>query len=374
MNKLDTLINISRYFGANPDYVIAGGGNTSFKDQETLWVKASGIYLVDIGMDGFVALSREKLGAMETRTYSRDPLVREEEVKNDLKAATISPGGLRPSVETSLHNLIGYAFIVHTHPTLVNAVMCSQHAGQEVEERFGSEALYVEYTDPGYVLFKKLQERTARYHDTHGADPGIIFLQNHGVFVGAETTDEIRAVYDSIESRIRAGKNLVLPGHRPEEYSSEASRAVSGLFAARGLVTGSYKSALISHFTAGRSSFRKVSRPFTPDQIVYCRSNYLFLERETGKEGIRAALEQFEKLHGYLPKVILEEAGGLIIAEENEQCIRTVQEVFTDMMKVSFLSEQFGGPHFMGEEQIRTIDQWEVENYRRSVARSRGSV
>jgi len=44
------------------------------------------------------------------------------------------------------------------------------------------------------------------------------------------------------------------------------------------------------------------------------------------------------------------------------------------MMKISFLSEQFGGPHFMSEEQISVIDNWEVEHYRRSVARSQGKV
>jgi hypothetical protein len=46
-----------------------------------------------------------------------------------------------------------------------------------------------------------------------------------------------------------------------------------------------------------------------------------------------------------------------------------VLEVFTDMMKISYLSEQFGGPHFMSSEQINFIDNWEVENYRRSVAK-----
>jgi hypothetical protein len=43
--------------------------------------------------------------------------------------------------------------------------------------------------------------------------------------------------------------------------------------------------------------------------------------------------------------------------------------VFTDMMKISYLSEQFGGPHFMTDGQISFIDNWEVENYRRSVAK-----
>jgi hypothetical protein len=71
--------------------------------------------------------------------------------------------------------------------------------------------------------------------------------------------------------------------------------------------------------------------------------------------------------------VIVEEKGGLIIVEESETAIQTVLEVFHDLMKISYLSQQFGGPHFMTEEQIAFIDSWEVENYRRSVARRSGT-
>ena len=67
--------------------------------------------------------------------------------------------------------------------------------------------------------------------------------------------------------------------------------------------------------------------------------------------------------------MLVEEEGGLIIIEESELSLQTVLEVFTDMMKISYLSEQFGGPHFMTGKQISFIDNWEVENYRRNVAK-----
>ena len=66
----------------------------------------------------------------------------------------------------------------------------------------------------------------------------------------------------------------------------------------------------------------------------------------------------------------MEERGGVILVEESDRSIQTVLEVFTDMMKISYLSEQFGGPHFMTDEQISFIDNWEVENYRREVSKS----
>ncbi|MCK5136709.1 MAG: class II aldolase [Bacteroidales bacterium] len=369
MNHLESLVEISHYYGNNPSYVIAGGGNTSYKDREKLWIKASGVSLADIGTDGFVSLSRELLGLMEDKIYKEDSGLREEQVKNDLKKAIVSQEHLRPSVETSLHNLIDYSYIIHTHPTVVNAMMCAKNAQKEVEERFGSEALYVEYTDPGYILFKKLQAQIRTYKMNFGHAPKIIFLQNHGIFVGANSAREIKAIYDSIESRIRMHKTLVLPGIDVEEYRSEASDEITRYFSGNNLKSNAFRSELINHFTSSKALYQKISRPFTPDIIVYCKSNYLFLEQGLDGKQIISRIKQFELLHGYYPKVILEEQEGLIIVEEGDRSIQIVLEVFTDMMKISYLSENFGGPHFMTEDKISFIDNWEVENYRRKVAK-----
>jgi rhamnose utilization protein RhaD (predicted bifunctional aldolase and dehydrogenase) len=370
MDRLESLVKISQYYGVNPAYEIAGGGNTSLKNSEKLFIKASGISLATIDRDGFVVMSREQLSQMEDKIYSENAIEREEEVKEDLKNAIISPEHLRPSVETSLHNLIRYSYIIHTHPTTFNALMCANDAKIEVEERFGSEALYVEYTDPGYILFKILRDQIRDYRSQYKAEPKIIFLQNHGIFVGANTAQEIKAIYDSIESRIRERRDLSLPDIKMEAYKSDAASQVSEYFAPRGLVSKAFRSSLVDHFSASQSQYQKISKPFTPDIIVYCKSNYLFLEEGIEANEIPLKLKAFEDDHGYFPKVIIEEKGGMILVEENEKAVRTVQEVFSDMMKISYLSEQYGGPHFMTDEQISFIDNWEVENYRRSVAKA----
>ena len=370
MSNIEELIEISRHYGNDTAYVIAGGGNTSFKDDERIWIKASGIPLAGISEGGFVCLSRQKLGEMEENTYSEDSVLREEQVKSDMQRAIISPENLRPSVETSLHNLIDYAFVIHTHPTLVNGLMCSRNVTEEVETRFGSDALYVEYTDPGYILFKKVQERVEVYRQQFGKAPTIIFLQNHGVFVGANTVDEIRSIYDSILLRIASGTDKSLPLCEPELYVSKAALAIKAHYATRGLISKPVRCALIDHFSGNRKQFQKIDRPFTPDIIVYCKSNYLFIEEKSETDQVRSACEQFEKAHGYPPRLIVEERGGLIAVEENDRSLGTVLEVYIDQMKISLLSENFGGPHFLTPQQIRFIDNWEVENYRRKIAKS----
>lgn len=369
MSQLSELIEISRFYGDNPEYVIAGGGNTSCKDSETIWIKASGIPLAGIDENGFVSLDRKKLASIETAEYSKDPTRREEEVKEDMQRAIIAPGNLRPSVETSLHNLIDYTFVVHTHPTLVNALMCSNALKPEVEKRFGDLALMVEYTDPGYILFKKVQDRIAIYEAKHANPPQIIFLQNHGVFVGANTVEEIKSLYQEINRKIADGKDLSLPSDESVEIQNPVSEALEFYFKSRSLFCRSFSSDLVSYFTGDSRRMEKISKPFSPDIIVYCKSSYLFLGKGLEPGKVIGEVEDFENRHGYYPKVIVQEGGGLTLVEENQKSLHTVKEVFMDLMKISYLSEQFGGPHFMTPEQIRFIDNWEVEHYRRKIAK-----
>lgn len=68
---LSQLVEISNYYGNNPDFVLAGGGNTSCKNNDFLYIKASGESLGTIKEDGFVKMSCEKLYQMTIKTYRK---------------------------------------------------------------------------------------------------------------------------------------------------------------------------------------------------------------------------------------------------------------------------------------------------------------
>ena len=76
MKEIEELIEISRKYGKDSRYVIAGGGNTSYKNAEKLWVKASGCALATITEDGFAVLDRKKLNVISEKTYSSDKIGR----------------------------------------------------------------------------------------------------------------------------------------------------------------------------------------------------------------------------------------------------------------------------------------------------------
>ena len=371
MRQIEDLIAISRKFGQDSRFVIAGGGNTSYKDENRLWVKASGHALATITEDGFAVLDRTLLNEMGEKAYNEDTAIREEQVKNDLAVACVTKGR-RPSVETSLHNCMGFAFVVHLHPTLVNGLMCSANAEAACGEIF-PEALYIEYTDPGYTLFKKVYDRINAYKAANGKEPQVIFLQNHGIFVGGDTTAEIEGIYSEILGKLEA-KVAALP-----EGGSEVFPTVTDVIPAirqmlsrsgRGLKTLKVtKNALVDYFLDG--SREKIAAPFTPDIIVYCKSAYIFIDAESDEEILKQAEEKIEAFaaeKGYTPKVLLIKGIGLVAVGDNFKNAQIITDVFTDAMKVAFYAQSFGGEHPMEKAWIDFIDNWEVENYRRKVA------
>ena len=156
--------------------------------------------------------------------YSEDPFKREAEIKADLLASRVDPEkGGRPSVETSLHEMIDWRFVVHTHPYSVNALTCAKNGEAVARELFGKEALWVPYTDPGYRLAKLMQELLDGYRSEHQGDPRIVLMQNHGLLVAADTTAEIKALTDEVVKKITSRYRTTVP--RDEKPVADDCRA-----------------------------------------------------------------------------------------------------------------------------------------------------
>jgi rhamnose utilization protein RhaD (predicted bifunctional aldolase and dehydrogenase) len=199
---LEKLVEMSRYLGdpAN-DLAILGEGNTSARiDDETFWVKASGFELRTIDAAGFVRVRfRDVLAALDL------PNPTDQDILALLERSKVDAGvTIRPSVETILHALVlqleGVNFVGHTHPTLVNAILCSQKAEEAVSGRLfpeeivycGVAPLFIPYTDPGVALARAVRDGLNRYQDTYYQPPKVILLQNHGLIALGKTAADVQ--------------------------------------------------------------------------------------------------------------------------------------------------------------------------------------
>jgi rhamnose utilization protein RhaD (predicted bifunctional aldolase and dehydrogenase) len=201
---LEKLVAMSRALGDPAlDYAILGEGNTSARiDDNTFWVKASGAQLCSIDAGGFVQVRFDGvLSMLETDGLG------DAGIKAVLEAAGVDPGAkARPSVETVLHALAlkleGVNFVGHTHPTAVNAILCSQKAEEVVAGRLfpdeivycGPAPVYIPYTDPGVPLARAVRDAINRYLDKYRERPKVVLMQNHGLIALGKTASEVENI------------------------------------------------------------------------------------------------------------------------------------------------------------------------------------
>jgi rhamnose utilization protein RhaD (predicted bifunctional aldolase and dehydrogenase)/NAD(P)-dependent dehydrogenase (short-subunit alcohol dehydrogenase family) len=385
--SLNEIIELSRFYGANPEIVLAGGGNTSVKDADTLWVKASGCSLATIDESGFVELDRSLIGALLESEPPADEIAREAMFKDGILAARSHPDtGRRPSVEAALHHLLPSKYVVHSHATLVNMVTCSVEGERLAREWFGDEVLWVPYVDPGYTLARLVKHLLEDYCTRAGRScPEALLMANHGLIVCGDTVEEIRSRTDRILAQIsshlpptrafgpaeRLGANTVRP---TVNTMAPALRGLLGEGEALKIVAFDDSDTAIS--LAGSPDGEAIAGggPLTPDQIVYCKSFPLWFKPDPSEspsdtvERLRSAVKQHTTTAGFPPKIVIAEGVGIFAAGDTKSAADTVKAVYLDAVKVMAGAKALGGIRYMAQRDREFIDNWEVENYRRGVS------
>ena len=142
--ELAALRVLSARAGSDPTLTQAAGGNTSVKDGDVMWIKASGTQLADaLTRDIFVPVD---LPAMRSALAAGDSSA-------DQPAAFALSGTLRPSIETSLHAVFSQRIVVHVHCVNSIALMICADARARLETRLaGFNWASVPYVKPGAQL------------------------------------------------------------------------------------------------------------------------------------------------------------------------------------------------------------------------------
>lgn len=350
MEILETITELSHEFGTL-DYVKAGGGNTSCKTPETLWVKPSGTTLAGLAPNTFVAMNRSVLSRLYAAKTPDAPAAREELVKNMMADAVRSETPGRASVEAPLHDSIAARYVVHTHPASVNGLTCSI-GGSSATRRLFPDALWIPYVDPGYALCMVVREAIHTYKVSYGAEPALIFLENHGVFVAGNTADEIRITYARVSDVLKKTYAALGIAQNPCVGSLPSEAQLAGW---RKILSTALGAEAASVMASGR--FEVACGPVSPDHIVYSKA-YAF-------DGVLTVdnLRDFVTVRGYAPRVIVTENAVLGVGT-SEKTARLALELALDGATVKQYARAFGGVQYLSDAARGFIENWEVESYR----------
>lgn len=356
--SLSIIRELSNRYGSNPEFVLAGGGNTSCKDEKFLYVKPSGVALANITEADFVKMDREAIRRCFEVPAGDDPTEREALITRMMNFAIVSTSGRRPSVEAPLHELMPFTYVVHLHPGVVNGLTCGRDGAQLCAELF-PEALWIPATDPGFILAQVVYEANCAYTKKNGKSASVIFLQNHGVFVGGNTAEEIDSAYDRIVGTLK--QRYQAAGVPLDLVTGELDNETVMKYAP--LLRGWLGDGTVPVTVKALAPFKTARGPLTPDHIVYAKSYSLVTGGPT-----REAIEAFEKQYGYKPLVVEVPGKAVFCAGKNGAGAAVTALLAMDAGKVQQYGAAFGGENFLSNERRLFIENWEAESYRKKVA------
>ena len=321
------------------------GGNTSFKQDGVMWVKASGTWLAHAGeRDIMVPV---EVAPLVAALRAGDPSA---EKATDFVVAEKNASGLRPSIETSFHAALPQPVVAHYH--CVNTIALAVLAAREdvLAERMAALPdltwAAIPYRRPGTPLAREI-DRVAE------SRPDVLILHNHGIIVAGDTVDEVRARIVRVTAALAVAER---PTPAPDMAALEALADGSDFHAAAD--AGSHKTALDSGSVAiatGGSLY--------PDHVI-------FLGTEIGVLGegqtARAYAEERRAQGLACPKMLLAPGRGVLLANELTDGGRVMARCLAEVA----VRVPEGAPlAYLKPEQEYELTHWEAEQYRQALDR-----
>ncbi len=381
-DALKQLIRISNKVGQDPTLVQGGGGNTSVKtiDGKHMYIKASGTALKDMNeQQGWRRLNLEQtLGIIRDKAVAGLPdQVRELEVTNrlllvcddDVKAVA------RPSVEAHLHAFLKRC-VIHLHPNAVGAFVNAADGKAILEKLFAGDKqppLWVPYTDPGFMLARKIASLVAAYEQEHGTKPSILFLEKHGLFV---TQDKPDAALDLVRRVIATCNSSLKSFARVKRKAADVEAVNRTKLCIRKAflqATGQYAN-VTWHVSDSIAAFMRLKDAprllaagvLTPDELVYANGPALWIDRPDAKRLAARLSAQTAKGGKHAVSFIVKDLGLFIAGPE--KIVSTVRDVVESSIFIRYNAARMGGIAALSKRQQQFINEWEAEAFRKTLA------
>jgi len=334
---LDDLARLSARIGADPLLIQAAGGNTSVKHGDVMWIKASGTLLADaMTHDIFVPCDLPAMRAALAQGAAR---------ADQPAGFSLIQGGLRPSIETSLHAVFPHAVVVHVHCVNTVALAIRADAQGVLARRLAEfDWAYVRYTKPGAAL-------AALVRDARRPTTDVVVLGNHGLIVAAETVAQAGDLLTAVVAAVAVDARRV-PAVDMAQLGQRADGGFQALPAGHPLHTVALTPQLCDIATAGS---------LYPDHVIFCGSG-----AAAARPGETAQDVAGRRLNDGLPPpvfVLVPGVGALIRSDASggaEALTRCLGDV------LSRLREGAAVIHLSAAQDRELID-WDAEKYRKAL-------
>lgn len=326
--------------GQDPLLVQGAGGNVSWKEDNVLWIKASGSWLSEAqDEDIFIPADLKNL---------------QEELKAgnfDFVPKVLSDTELKPSIETILHAIMPQKIVVHLHAVEVLTYLVKDDWKEILSNKLGKQTTYsfVDYQKPGSDLAKGV------YDSINGnLGTNLLFLKNHGLVVGAETTEEIlsllKRLLDSLDVHIRH-HSFGSPAFRDED--------INPFIALNYFPTKSVK---LHNLSLNEDLYKFVLHKWAlfPDHVVFLGDKPFIGEYQF-------LIQELQNSTSNPPFIFCKGLGTF----EHNSVTKTHIDQLTCYYDVIIRQDKPTGLIELSNEQIKELLNWEAEKYRLSVSKNK---
>ncbi len=360
----------SRLLGADQNLVLHGGGNTSVKIGDYLYVKGSGWNLASIEKEGFPAVDLSVLKKMATLPHLSDT-----EMVSGQKEAMKDKTYPNPSVEAILHAIIPFSTVDHTHADAVVTLSNTLQGREILQELYGKNMLIIDYVMPGFILAQKI------YEETKGIDWGNvdgIILLNHGIFT---FDNHPKKSYDKMIKYVNMAE-AYLEKHAPLEIpdvnlcalsSDELSHFASLVSPLRG---SAVEAKLIDtpqarYFsTLGNVNSLIHRGPLTPEHVIRTKAFAFVVESdfdgelETFTNNYKTYFEAYAKDETMLdlaPRWAVIKNRGVVVFGKDEKENTILSDIISHTIQAMLQAEKLGGWFSLDKHDIFDMEYWELE-------------
>ncbi|WP_345976474.1 class II aldolase/adducin family protein [Sulfurimonas sp. HSL3-7] len=360
----------SQLLGQSEDLVLHGGGNTSYKSDETLYVKGSGWNLIDIEEPGFSPVDLAVLQEMATRKELSDSQMVKEQ-----RAALRKADAPNPSIEAILHAIIPFAFVDHTHADAIVTISNTPNGKEMLREIYGYNVLLIDYVMPGFILSKQIYEQT-RDIDWSALE-GIILL-NHGLFT---FDDDAKRSYEKhidlvtkAEAYIQANTTLPTkcePRDLDGTFFDTLIQKVSELrgTAITAVILDSVQACALSKLPDLEEILSKGE--LTPEHVIRIKPFPAVIDEDV-QEGLQQFVNNYRRYFeenadskhiclDLAPRYAMIKGFGAVAFGKDEKEANVIADIVEHTVKAMLTAEQLGGWKSLKPSDVFDMEYWELE-------------
>lgn len=321
-------ISISHQIGSQKNLVQGAGGNTSYKEDNIMWVKASGTWLSEaIIKDIFVAVDYKKIKKnIQNKT------------NNPTSDSVISKSILRPSIETTLHALMPHKVVIHTHPVDVLTWLVSENGEMLIDDKLTDFSwCWIPYTKPGENLTNAIKEKLKN------KSVDILFLQNHGLVVGGNSCDEAINKMNKLISKLKVKpRDLnVLDNELLNQYAKTLDMRVPKYSSIQSLAFDEVSFNFCN--TRGGVIF--------PDQAVFMGASI-------------PCFNDLNAINKETPLLVIKDKGVFVSCSSKKD----VDEILLSLAEVLLRLEKEQMIRYLKKDEISSLLDWDAEKYRQNLS------